>query len=138
MIDFGYARSRLNLCGNCTLAMSSLVITNDRKGNGVAIDFIANDAAPQQWARVLLRNALRLRAACVEPRAGVTQALTFVRPPWVAGRQAASLRDRVFRGKPYPGSFTADDVAYRSDRVNLEGSGWAGGYDLVGFWEARA
>lgn len=62
---------------------------------------------------------------------GVTQTLTFLRSPAFPGKQAASTTDYSFRGTDYPGSFLADNVSFRVDKVALEGIGWTGGYDMV-------
>jgi hypothetical protein len=123
VLDFRYARNRLALCGNCTLALRDVVIARDRKGNGGNIDFIVADP----WAKIIIQNVQRLRVACLDPQTGIA----YTHAVALGGHDAASVVNATFRGQDYPNSYHGIDAAARIDRAIIEGIGWTGGYDVV-------
>jgi len=133
ILDLNLLNNKLRVCSACTLTLRHLAVANDRAGAGGSIDAVSADP----WGRVELRDAVRLRSACVPSTTGVAQISLQPRSPqYPGGAQRSRVIDATFRGAPYPGSLQADDAAVRVEPLVGPG-GWTGGYDLLMFNTTR-
>jgi hypothetical protein len=123
ILDFGYAKNRLQLCPACTLALRGVAVARDRKGNGGGIDFITSPG----WGRVVLQDGFRMRVACIDANTTVS----LLHAVALTGHEAAEVVGAEFRGRAFPRSFHGTDAAQRMDRAKVNGT-WMGGIDVVG------
>lgn len=75
VLDLGFASSVVRLCGSCVLTLQRLVVTNDRRGSGMAYDF----ASGAPGSRLLSINVTHLRLACTPAGAAAAAASAALR-----------------------------------------------------------
>lgn len=130
VLDLGFLPSKLSLCDSCVLEFANIALDNDRRGAGGTIDFLGGRGPG--FSRLVLRDGLRLRPACIMSQTGLLQTRLQARSPAFPGSQVSRMTNTSFRGVYYPDSLVTEDVSVRVDRtLEQVGGGVTGGYDLL-------
>jgi hypothetical protein len=130
VLDFAFIVGSAVLCATCTLVLERLATANDRRGAGGAIDAVSGDPG----STLVLRDALRLRPACVGTDYALAQLLLNPAVPGLPSSQSGRAVDASFRGADYPGSYLAADAALTTTRIPTARGGFTvftGGYNMV-------
>lgn len=65
-LDFQFLRSAVRLCATCFFNMSRIVVANERRGSGAAVDFFMGETG----SVLVLQDSYRLRPACTTTGGG--------------------------------------------------------------------
>jgi hypothetical protein len=133
------ARARIELCGGCTWLFERITVAHDHKASGSDNDLFS---AARLGARLVLRDAVVLRAACPSPDDAL--GVLVLTPRSAAFGPAAQQRQQqhatanvTVQGVSYPGSLLARDFS-TDISPSQEGRSRSGGYALQMVNTARA
>ncbi|KAF8065921.1 MRE11 [Scenedesmus sp. PABB004] len=132
LLDLGFRRSLVHLCGDCRFTFENLSIAKERRGNGAGIDLLQGEPG----SLVVLRNSYRVRPVCTSTNSTMELIRKDQhRSPRIPAPDGSLTQWLGYANVTYQGTTFTDmlllrDYAYDVPPSFQEGEGSLGGYTL--------